>query len=78
MARVHVTRHAVERFQQRVSDVTEDEARENLSTPLICIAADFGSCDVRLPGGQRIVIRDHTIITVKPKPPRKRCKRGKP
>jgi hypothetical protein len=63
---LHITRHAIERYQQRVSPVSDDEAREALSSPAVQIAAQIGAQFVRLPTGQRIVIHEHTIITVQP------------
>ena len=63
---IHITRHAIERYQQRVSPVSDDEARQALSSRAIQAAANFGAQFVRLPHGQRVVIRERTIITVQP------------
>ena len=63
---VHVTHHAIQRYVERVSPVTEDEARQALSSKAIEIAADFGARFVRLATGQRICVRDHAVITVLP------------
>lgn len=78
MMAVHVSNHAVLRYQQRVAMVPIDEARAALSSPVIEQAAIFAhnaSCEVRLPTGHRLVIRDHCVITVKPKPLRRRCRK---
>lgn len=48
---------------------TEDEARSILASPVFDIAADFAGlaeCFVRIASGHRIVVRDHTIVTVLP------------
>lgn len=60
-----ITAHAIERFQERVANVSADEARETL-TSLTRQAAAFGAPYVRLGTGQRIVINDGAVITVLP------------
>lgn len=63
---LHVTQHAVERFQERVSNVTDAEAREALSSPTVRKAAEFGAPYVKLGTGQRIVLERDRVITVLP------------
>lgn len=67
---IHVTRHAIERAMERIEGVTsEAEARDVLTGAIIHIAADLagvGDCFVRLATGQRICVRDHTVVTVIP------------
>jgi len=63
---VHVTTHAIERYQERVRNVPEEEARAALDSPVINAAASFGAPFVRLPGGQRAVVVDGNVITVLP------------
>jgi hypothetical protein len=63
---LHVSRHAVERYQERVADVTDDEAIAALSTPAIKAAAAFGAQFVRLGNGLRITINDGVVVTVLP------------
>lgn len=63
---VHVTAHAIERYQERVANVSDDEARQALSSPTIILAAKFGAAFVRLGTGQRVVIVDGAVITVRP------------
>lgn len=58
--------HAVERYQQRVADLPEAAARAALDCPAARLAARIGAPFVKLPGGQRIVIRNATVITVLP------------
>jgi len=69
---VHVTAHAVVRFIERVRPCSEDQARIALSTPAISVAADFGAHSVKLGTGHRIVIEQGCIITVLPKPAKRR------
>lgn len=64
---IHVTQHAIDRFIQRVARVTRAEAVIALSSPAVHCADRFGAPFVRLGTGQRIVIHDHTVITVLPK-----------
>lgn len=61
---LHVTQHAIQRFQERVAPVTPEEARAALSSPTIHKAVEFGAIAVTLGTGQRIVINDGSIITV--------------
>lgn len=61
---VHVTQHAIQRFQERVAPVSPEEARAALSSPTIHKAVEFGAIAVTLGTGQRIVIVDGSIITV--------------
>jgi hypothetical protein len=61
---IHVTHHAVQRFQERVANWPEDRVRAALSSPLVHKAAEFGAHYIRLGTGQRIVIEDGAVITV--------------
>ena len=63
---VTVTRHAIQRYQQRVRAVSDDEAITALTTPAIVIAANFGAKYVRLGTGHRVVIQNRAIVTVQP------------
>lgn len=63
---VRVTQHAIERFQERVANVSDDDARAFLSAPLVAKAVAFGVRYIRLGTGQRIVIENQTIVTVLP------------
>ena len=66
MTPLHITAHAIDRYRQRVSNVSIDDARIALTSPAISRAADFGAPYVRLGTGQRIVIVDHVVVTVLP------------
>lgn len=63
---LHVTGHAIERYQERVSNVSREEAITLLSSPIIRKAGEIGCCNVKLPGGQRVIIKDNCVITVRP------------
>lgn len=64
---IHVTAHAIERYQERVANLSDDIVTTILSAPVIQRAADFGAPYVRLVTGNRIVIQNHTVVTVLPK-----------
>jgi hypothetical protein len=63
---LHVSNHAVLRYQERVAPVSMEQAREILSSPAIQRAAEFGATYVRLGTGQRVVIQGQTVVTVQP------------
>lgn len=63
---LHVSYHAIQRYQERIANVTDDEARAVLSTPAIQAAAKFGAMFVRLGTGHRIAIQNMTVVTVLP------------
>jgi hypothetical protein len=64
---IHVTRHAAERFLERVDGrLTLAEAIEALSSPAIQRAAQFGAPCVRLGTGQRVVLEGWHVVTVLP------------
>lgn len=64
----HLTRHAIERYIERVEPVTPQEVHKRLSTPFIMAALSLGTTSVRLPTGHRVEIVDGVIVTVAPKP----------
>lgn len=61
-----VSHHAIQRYQERVANVTEEQARAALSTRAIQIAAKFGARFVRLGTGHRVAISDSVVVTVLP------------
>lgn len=64
---LHISTHAIERFRERVANLSDDMILAALSSPAIRAAASLGAeCNVRLPTGQRIAVKDHTVITVLP------------
>jgi hypothetical protein len=70
---IRVTKHAIERYCERVANVTQDAAVAALSGPTIQKAVQFGARHVILGGGQRVVIEQGRIITVLPKAWSKGC-----
>lgn len=71
MADVFLTRHAIQRYRERVADVPASAIWAALDTPTVRIAIDFGARFVRLSGGQRIVLEKNRIVTILP---RERCR----
>ena len=69
MTMLHITRHAIMRYQERVADLPDDAVRIALSSPTIQCAAEFGARQVKLSGGQRVVLDGDTVVTVVPKAP---------
>lgn len=63
---LHVSSHAIERYQERIANVSDDEARAALSSRAIQLAASFGARFVRLATGHRVAIADNTVTTVLP------------
>lgn len=64
---IRITRHAVQRFQERVRPASDDEARAALSTAAVEKAVEIGAPFVKLSTGQRIVIDHGAVVTVLPK-----------
>lgn len=65
--RIIVTDHAVERYRERVADLPDRAIRAALSSDAFEAAARFGAPFVKLPTGQRALIRDYAVVTVLPK-----------
>lgn len=63
---LHVTTHAIERYQERVSNVPDADARAALSCPAVLKAAEIGAPFVKLGTGQRIVLDGQRVVTVLP------------
>lgn len=63
---IHVTAHAIERYQERVENLSHEAVTERLSCRAVQVAIAFGAPTVRLSGGQRIIIKDGDVITVLP------------
>jgi len=61
---LHVTRHAVQRYCERVCAVSPTTAKRALSSTAVQAAVAFGAPFVRLPTGQRIVVREGNVVTV--------------
>jgi hypothetical protein len=71
MPEVFLTRHAIQRYRERVADVPAAAIWAALDIPAVRIAIDFGARFVRLPGGQRVVLKENRIVTILP---RDRCR----
>lgn len=63
---VHVTSHAIIRYQERVANVSAEEAREALSSKAIQTAALIGASYVKLPSKNRVVLDGVNVVTVLP------------
>lgn len=63
---IHVSTHAIIRYQERIANVPEDAVREALTSPAIQRAVEFGARYVRLASGHRIVLEGNSVITVLP------------
>jgi hypothetical protein len=76
---IHVTPHAIARFQERVTACTLAEAREHILSHAKAIqsAADFGCEIVRCGGGERLVLSGTRVLTIygRGELPRQ-CRRG--
>lgn len=66
MSEVQLTRHAIQRYRERVADVPAIDIWRALDIPAVRIAIDFGAPFVRLAGGQRVVIKESRIVTILP------------
>lgn len=71
MSEVFLTRHAIQRYRERVADVPAAAIWAALDIPAVRIAIDFGARFVRLPGGQRVVLKENRVVTILP---RDRCR----
>jgi hypothetical protein len=64
---IHVSRHAVMRYQERVANVSAAEVRAALTGSVFQLAVEQNIPFVKLGTGQHVVVRDGCIITVLPK-----------
>lgn len=67
---IHITHHAIARFQEQVANLPEAEVRAMLDTPIMALAETMGATAVILRGGYRAVIHERKVVTILP--PRKR------
>lgn len=67
MAEVYLTRHAIQRYRERVADVSAVEIWRALDCPAVRAAIDFGARFVRLSGGQRVVLEENRVVTILPR-----------
>lgn len=63
---IHVTDHALRRFQERIRPVSKEEAREAILSHITAlnIALAFGAPCVRCGDGMRIVLKGEAVTTV--------------
>lgn len=66
MAEVFLTRHAIQRYRERVADVPPAAIWAALDIPAVRVAIDFGARFVRLGGGQRVVLQENRVVTILP------------
>lgn len=66
MPEVFLTRHAIQRYRERVADVPACEVWRALDSRAVRAAIDFGARFVRLAGGQRVVLEENRVVTVLP------------
>jgi hypothetical protein len=67
MIEVELTRHAIQRYRERVADVPPAAIWAALDCPAVRIAIEFGARFVKLSGGQHVVIQENRIITILPR-----------
>lgn len=64
---IHVTHHAVERYQERVRNLPDDQVRQLICTSkAVQLAVSIGAPFVRLGTGQRLVLIEGRVVTVLP------------
>lgn len=61
---IHITAYAVQRFQERVANVPEDQVRAALDCAAVRLAAKIGAPFVKLAGGQRVALVKNRVVTV--------------
>lgn len=64
MTAPHVTKHAIERYRERVANVSDDLARIALASPAVAAAIRIGAHYVKLGSGHRIVLDRNRVATV--------------
>lgn len=64
-----VTRHAAERWSERVHPCSIDEAIDEIRehSKAIMKAAEFGCTSVKLPSNHRLVLKGKMVLTVLPR-----------
>lgn len=64
---VCVSRHAMDRYRERVADLPDAAIFAELSKPIFDQAAAIGAPFVKLPTGHRALMRGDVVVTVLPK-----------
>lgn len=67
MTDFHLTDHAVHRYQKRVENIAPGEIFRRLDTEAMRLAIQIGARCVKLPTGQRDVLRGSVVVTITPK-----------
>lgn len=62
-----VSRHAIDRYRERVADLPDATIFAELPKPIFEKAAAIGAPFVKLPSGHRALIRNAVVVTVLPK-----------
>jgi hypothetical protein len=63
---IHITRHAIARYQERVAPCSSTEVRERILThaSALAVAIAFGAPVVRCADGVRFVLDKGSVVTV--------------
>lgn len=67
MPDLFLTRHAIQRYRERVADLPAAEIWRALDCPAVRVAIEFGARFVRLSGGQRVVLEENRVVTILPR-----------
>jgi len=61
---IHVTTYAIQRYQDRVSNLPDCEVCAALDSRAMRLAEDMGTCRVILPTGHRAVVKGGAVVTI--------------
>lgn len=63
---IHITNHAIERWQERVENIPGEAVRYRIEQhlPAIVAAARFGAPSVKLGNGVRLILDGRSVVTV--------------
>lgn len=64
---IRITKHAFQRFRERVADLSDAAIIATLDTPVMHKAVEFGARAVILGTGHRAVLKDGVIVTITPR-----------
>jgi hypothetical protein len=64
---IFVSRHAMDRYRERVANLPDAAIFAELSKPIFDKAAAIGAPFVKLPTGHRALIRGDVVVTVLPR-----------
>jgi hypothetical protein len=66
MTKVHVTDHAIDRYIERVENISRGEALARImsSEPAIALAAKIGCSSIKLGGGIRLALDGPCVVSV--------------